>query len=195
MVNGEGVDGVDKIDVGDTITVTGYIKRYNAATVEFDSGCTLDAYKKGEAAPVEIPTFDTAEELLIAAYALSDGQYLANQQQKYSLTGVITLVNTAYNAQYGNVSVTIVADGLTDYPIQCYRMKGEGAADLKVGDVITVTGSIQNYNGTIEFTSGCTFTFAGNVPTGDSALIAIALTAIAALSCAVVVGKKKSVIK
>jgi len=58
MVNGEGVDGVDKIDVGDTITVTGYIKRYNDATVEFDSGCTLDSYTKA-ATPTATVSVDT----------------------------------------------------------------------------------------------------------------------------------------
>ena len=35
-------------------------------------------------------------------------------------------------------------------------MKGTGAETLAVGDTITVTGTIKNYNGTIEFDSGCT---------------------------------------
>jgi hypothetical protein len=41
-------------------------------------------------------------------------------------------------------------------------MKGEGAAALKVGDVITVSGTIKNYQHSsgeceVEFDSGCTF--------------------------------------
>ena len=60
-----------------------------------------------------------------------------------------------YSEQYGNITVNIVAAGLTDYTVQCYRLKGEGAADLKIGDVITVTGTIKNYKCTIEFDSGC----------------------------------------
>jgi hypothetical protein len=37
----------------------------------------------------------------------------------------------------------------------CYRLSGEGAADLQVGDTITVTGILKNYKGTIEFDAGC----------------------------------------
>ena len=48
--------------------------------------------------------------------------------------------------------------GLTEQPIQCYRLEGEGADALAVGDVISVTGLIKNYEGTIEFDAGCTFT-------------------------------------
>ena len=40
----------------------------------------------------------------------------------------------------------------------CYRLKGEGAENLAVGDVITVSGKLKNFQGTIEFDSGCTFT-------------------------------------
>ena len=45
---------------------------------------------------------------------------------------------------------------MEDNKIQCYRLAGEGAADLAVGDTITVTGTIKNYKGTIEFDKGCT---------------------------------------
>ena len=36
--------------------------------------------------------------------------------------------------------------------------KTEGSEALAEGDVITVTGTIKNYKGTIEFDKGCTFT-------------------------------------
>lgn len=41
---------------------------------------------------------------------------------------------------------------------QCYRLSGEGAETLAVGDTITVSGTIKNYKGTIEFDKGCTLT-------------------------------------
>ena len=69
---------------------------------------------------------------------------------------MITKVNTVYSTQYQNVTVTIVVDGMTDKPIQCFRMKGEGADIVKEGDTITVTGILKNYNGTIEFDANCT---------------------------------------
>ena len=95
----------------------------------------------------------TNEAILKALYALESGKSLTG---KYTLTGVITKIDTAYSSQYKNVTVTIVVDGLTEYPVQCYRMKGTGADTIKVGDTITVTGTLKNYNGTKEYDTGCT---------------------------------------
>lgn len=131
-------EGAEKIAVGDNITVTGVIKNYNGK-IEFDSGCTLDAAK-------------TPAEVVDAAYALEKN---ASLDKKYTLTGVITTVDTAYSEQYKNVTVTIKVGDKADKLIQCYRLKGEGADTIKVGDTITVFGEIKNYNGTIEFNSGC----------------------------------------
>ena len=52
--------------------------------------------------------------------------------------------------------MTILVAGLENYPIMCYRLAGEGAESLAVGDTITVTGILKNYKGTIEFDAGCT---------------------------------------
>ena len=43
-----------------------------------------------------------------------------------------------------------------EYIIQCFRLIG--GQDLKVGDIITVTGLLKNYKGTVEFDSKCTYT-------------------------------------
>ena len=48
-----------------------------------------------------------------------------------------------------------VIEGYDDKPIKCYRLAGDGADGLAVGDTITVTGIIANYQGTIEFEQGC----------------------------------------
>ena len=68
----------------------------------------------------------------------------------------ITSIDTAWSDEYKNITVTIVPGGLTDYAVQCYRLSGEGAETLAVGDTITVSGTIKNYKGTIEFDKGCT---------------------------------------
>ena len=47
-------------------------------------------------------------------------------------------------------------EGHEDQPIQCYRLKGEGAAELAVGDVITVTGTLSTYKSKVQFKAGCT---------------------------------------
>jgi len=141
--------GANVLGTGDTITVTGTLKNYNG-TIEFDAGCTLDAYKKSET-PGEL--LITPEEIVNAAYALEEGTAL---EKEYTLTGVITSVDTAYNADYGNITVTIVVENMTDKPIVCYRMVGNSVELLDIGDTITVTGSLKNHNGTVEFDTGCT---------------------------------------
>ena len=146
-------EGAEALAVGDTITVTGTIKNYKG-TIEFDAGCTLDyVHSVGGAAEEKIEMPTTVEGILDAAYALESG---ASLPEACTLTGVITSVDTAYSEQYGNVTVTIVVNNVTDKPIQCFRLKGTGADTIKVGDTITVTGTIINYGGKIEFNSGCT---------------------------------------
>ena len=54
------------------------------------------------------------------------------------------------------MTVTIVVEGYADKPVQCFRMTGKGSDTVKVGDKITVTGTLKNYNGIIEFDAGCT---------------------------------------
>ena len=134
-------EGAADLKVGDTITVAGIIKNYNGL-VEFDAGCVLvpnDAYHSVKNA--------------LSAYKLQAGEA---QEAAKTITGTVSSIDTAWSEDYQNITVTIVVAGLENYPIQCYRLKGEGAKDLKVGDTITVTGTLKNYNGTYEFDAGCT---------------------------------------
>jgi len=148
-------DGADKLVKGDTITVTGTIKNYNG-TIEFDAGCTLDKVVSGGGTVVVAPS--DPKQIVDAAYALQVGESLPYEA---TLTGTITKINTAYDANYKNITVTIAIEGREDKPIVCFRLKGTGAEALEVGNKIEVTGSIVNYknkdgSGTIEFNSGCT---------------------------------------
>ncbi len=103
-------------------------------------------------------TFESAgadqSAILDAAYALGAGESLTGGP--YTLTGVISKIDTAWSDQYGNITVTIVCDGDKDHAVQCFRLKGDGAKDLAVGDTITVTGELMNYNGTVQYNAGCT---------------------------------------
>jgi hypothetical protein len=121
---------------------------------KYSAGITLnvsgDAVVSGGGSVPIAPT--DPKEIVDAAYALEKGKALPYSA---TLTGVITKVDTPYSEQYKNITVTIVIEGREDKPIMCFRLKGEGADALKEGDVITVTGLIKNYNGTIEFDSGC----------------------------------------
>ena len=142
-------DGADKLAVGDTITVTGSFMNYNGQ-VQFAQGCILDAVESGGAAAPVAP--EDPKQILREAYALAPG---ASLPYYCYLTGTITFVDQAYDPTYSNVTVTISTNG---YTIKCYRMKGDGADQLNINDVITVGGVITNYNGTIEFGAGCSLT-------------------------------------
>lgn len=143
-------DGVQDLAIGNIITVSGIIKNYSG-TIEFDSGCLLIGAEKGDA--VEALT-DTAQ-ILQAAYALKEGAMLPYQ---VTLTGTVTEIRTPYSPEYYNISVVITVEGHEDQPILCYRLKGNDAEWLAVGDKITVTGMIINYYGTIEFNAGSQIT-------------------------------------
>ena len=93
----------------------------------------------------------TAAQIVEIAYGLQPGEEFG----PCTLTGVITVVNSAYSEQYGNVSVTIDVEG-TDKTMYCYRIVGAGASEIAPGYTITVTGTIINYNGTIEYAQGTT---------------------------------------
>ncbi|MBR3929331.1 MAG: hypothetical protein IKJ65_10045 [Clostridia bacterium] len=134
-------EGAKDLAIGDEIAVFGTIKNYKGL-IEFDKGCVL------------IPVGTENEvRTVAAAYQLLDGEAMKTVN---TLTGVIASIDNAYSEDYKNITVTIVIAGLEDYKVQCYRLAGEGAKDLKVGDTITVTGTIKNYKGTIEFDKGCT---------------------------------------
>ena len=147
--------GAENLTKEDTITVTGTIVNYNG-TIEFNSGCVLDSYVKGDYVPSQAP--DSMTQIVDEAYALG-----ANQELDYIavLTGKITKIKTPYDTGYGNISVEIEVEGREGKPILCYRMKGPGAETLEINDTITVSGTITNYVGssgysTIEYKAGCT---------------------------------------
>ena len=151
-------NGIEELVVGDEISVFGSIKNYKG-TVEFDTGCTLTTN------PNDVP--GDAGEILAAAYALADGESLDGT---YTLTGKITEIKDIYNPTFGNISVWMEVEGYPEMPILCYRLAGEGADKLLVDDIITVTGSITNYKGTVEFAQGCTLDKV--IPGGGSAPVA-----------------------
>lgn len=166
------------LKVGDTITVNGLLKNYNG-TREFDANCTLEAYTDGGVATQDLPETATEEEIMTALAALAQGAMLS-ATNKYTLSGVITEIITAYSETNNNITVKIQVGNHTEMPIECYRLTADAAnADmtaalptLKVGDTITVNGKMKDYQGKKEFDTGCTleaYTAATVVPpTGNT---------------------------
>lgn len=205
LVNGKDVDYVDKLAVGDTITVTGKIKNYDDGSsengvVEFDQNTTLDSYTvgehSGEQGGDDLPKTDA--EIIEALYALKDSETLNGP---FTLKGTISNIDTEYNSQYENITVTIKVKGFDDKPVMCYRLKGEGADRLETGDTITVTGNFKNYKGTFEFVEGCTLDkvekgSASNPSTSEAPVAIAVFAAVMAVSCAAcVIGKRITVSK
>ncbi len=144
------------LEEGMEIAVAGIIKNYKG-TIEFDKGCVI------------IPTMyaQSARVALFAHGTLEDG---AAMSRPSTMKGLVVAIPSAYSEEYKNITVNIAVPGLEDYFVQCYRLSGEGAETLKEGNVITVSGTIKNYKGTIEFDKGCTL---DHIMTDDE-LIAVA---------------------
>lgn len=142
--------GADEIGKGDWIKVSGTIVNYvgdaGYSTIEFKQGCTLDEYKINTVKTSNAPADTSASSIVAAAYALGKGETLDGGP--YTLTGTITKLQEPqeYNGAYDR-NVTIEVEGKEFY---CYCLKGD-ILDLEVGDSITVTGTIKNYNGTVEY--------------------------------------------
>lgn len=132
-------EGAEELVVGDTITVTGNLTNYKG-TIQFMQGCTLDEVVKCGGVPPAPP--EDLCQIVDEAYQLEGGQclpYLA------TLTGKIVSVDIPYDENYKNITVTIAVAGRENKPIVCYRLKGEGTETLRLGDTVTVTGTLRNY--------------------------------------------------
>ena len=71
----------------------------------------------------------------------------------FTVSGKITEIKEEYTTNYNNISVNI-SDGTN----KLYVHRMQGGANLIIGDFITVTGSLINYqSNTPEFTTGSTF--------------------------------------
>ena len=126
-----------KVALGDIITVKGKMDTYNnARQVAAGATATVD-----DPAPVEVS--------LTEAVALEDGR-------RVIVKGTVKEINTEWSDQYGNITVTIEdAAGNTLY---IYRMK----TNVKVGDVVTISGKVGSYNGSKQIAAGATAVIEGD---------------------------------
>ncbi len=92
-----------------------------------------------------VPT--TPDQIVDAAYALDKGKSLVGT---YTLTGAVQKKNSS------SFDLVILTPTRTDKPVSCYKIEGTAWKDVNIGDTVTITGSLKNYNGTVEFDQGCT---------------------------------------
>ena len=135
---------------------------YNAGTWTHTKTCTVSGCDlEGEAATVVEdcePVLNVCpnchheyseDDVLTALFALESGKSLKGT---YKLTGVVTEIEEAYSTQYKNVTFNFQVG---DKIVKAYRLSGTYADTVKVGDTVTVTGVLKNYDGTKEFDSNC----------------------------------------
>ena len=109
------------------------------ATIKDEAGNTASVtLTRRTPAAVIIEEGMSYEEIVDAAYKLPDGIAM---EEALRLFGTITKIDTAWSDQYKNITVTIQIGELADKPIMCYRLSGDGADKLAVGDKITVEGN------------------------------------------------------
>ena len=101
-------------------------------------------------APTTAPTASAADKALVdRAFGLATGAKIEN----VTLTGVVTS-SQGYSEGYNNATFDLQVEG-TDgaKTIYCYRVKPADSSrtEVAVGDRLSLTGTIQNYKGTIEF--------------------------------------------
>ena len=76
--------------------------------------------------------------------------------QNVYATGIVSAIPTAYSNQYNNITFNMVDEEGDEEFLQAYRCGGDEAADVQIGDVVVVYGTLTLYNNsTYEFAQGC----------------------------------------
>ena len=100
-----------------------------------------------------------------AALSVSANNELYNDGKEYTIEGYVTAIQTAFNAEYSNVSFWMADEVNGGNVIQAFRAVCATAEDAPaVGDKVAVTGKLTKYNDTPEFAAGCTFVITEKAP-------------------------------
>lgn len=126
---------------GTTVKVTTTVSATTATTLK-----PTTTQKK----PTTAATASSADKLLVdRAFQLAQNEKI----EGVTLTGIVTS-SQGYSASYNNATFDLQVEGTSgEKTIYCYRVKpaDAGRTEVSVGDIVTLTGTIQNYKGTIEF--------------------------------------------
>lgn len=139
----------DKLLKNAKVTVTSIVKNYHGQ-VENLLALTADDVTVVEAGE---PWSISYEDVTFAqGLEIVKGQEAgAKSEKNYRLSGIVTEIKTAYNAQYKNMSINIKAEGdesATPEVLYCYRIGVEDAdlaAKVVVDAKVTVGGKFQKY--------------------------------------------------
>ena len=152
-LNGEKFTSQSDVVAGAKVEVQGKVKLYNS-TPEFDSNSILLSYEAPANAPV-VPTFPETTMTVSQALALM----AEGATGQATVKGIITRIQEI-STSYGNATYFIGDTADAEETLEVYRgysLNGEkftSENEIAVGGTVTVSGSLVNYNGTLEFTTG-----------------------------------------
>ncbi|MBR0301660.1 MAG: bacterial Ig-like domain-containing protein, partial [Bacilli bacterium] len=148
VTNKASIDNTGKVTFDDSCTVYVWALAPDGSTHN-TSGYAATASELVDAKGSQNNPYTVAE----ARYALDNGGKVADVYAK----GIVSSIVTAYSTQYKNVTYNLSDDGTTSSDqLQAFRLSSETDPGVKVGDVITVTGSLTIYGSTYEFGADCT---------------------------------------
>ena len=135
-------DEAANVAAGDTVVLVGEVQKYGEKIQLVYAEIQSRKAEGGSTTPESV-----IQGILDAAKDLEDKAYLEGE---FTVTGKVTEITAEYSEQYKNISF-MLSDGTAS--ILVFRTKGDEAANVKVGDTVTLTGKVQNYGGTIEVVS------------------------------------------
>ena len=142
---------IDSVTMSGTIGAPSYIPTVESTaaitTTTTTAKTTTTTTTKATSTATTVSAAD--KQLVDRAFGLAQGEKIEN----VTLTGIVT-DSQGYSAGYDNATFDLQVEGTNGAKtIYCYRVKpaDSARAEVAAGDRLTLTGTIQNYKGTIEF--------------------------------------------
>ena len=147
-----------------TTTITAATPTAGSSTMAATTTVTKAPATTATKAPTTTATTaSSADKVLVdRAFQLGTGEKI----EGVTLTGYVTSSN-GYNASYNNATFDLEVEGTSGAKtIFCYRVKpATDRVDVLVGEQVSLTGTIQNYQGKIEFYPAEYTHLGGSAPT------------------------------
>lgn len=138
--------GEDALNVGDKVTIKGFLMNYNGTTAEM---------KNGDTQILERVVIKRDTMVATICEVIEEGEALNALEitnDFFVVEGIVASVASPLN-QYKQETFSFTCD-VNDKELKVYNILMEDSVPALVGDKVEVLGKIQNYNGTIELISG-----------------------------------------
>ena len=138
--------GEDALNVGDKVTIRGFLMNYNGTTAEMKNGDTQILERV-------VIKRDTMEATICEV--IEEGEALNAMEitnDFFIVEGIVSSVATPLN-QYKQETFSLTCDQ-NSKELKVYNILMKDSVEAFIGDKVSVFGKIQNYNGTIEIISG-----------------------------------------